>query len=115
MTFYHNNTFCEGYLHKIYIESEVKIMNEKEMLNQLNDLLDDRKCFFINDNEASEIFKKDVKALELIINNYKKTKEANEKALRIIDKFKEKYIICFDNDLWGFVKRLEKCLNEVNL
>ncbi len=34
------------------------------------------------------------------------------KALNIIDKFKETYIICFDKDLWGFVKRLEKALSE---
>ena len=32
------------------------------------------------------------------------------KAIRIIDKFKEMYIICFDKPLWGFIKRLEKTL-----
>ena len=37
-----------------------------------------------------------------------------KKALNIIDKFKETYIICFDKDLWNFVKRLEKALGEKN-
>lgn len=32
------------------------------------------------------------------------------KSCNIINKFKETYIICFDKDLWGFVKRLEKAL-----
>lgn len=34
------------------------------------------------------------------------------KSHNIIDKFKETYIICFDKDLWGFVKRLEKSLGD---
>lgn len=85
-------------------------MTEKEMLNQLNSLIDDRKSFITNDKETSKIFEKDVKALEQIINDYKIIKTANSKALRIIDKFKEMYIICFDKDLWGFIKRLSKCL-----
>ena len=36
--------------------------------------------------------------------------ETIDKALRIIDKYKETYIICFDKEQWNFVKRLEKCL-----
>lgn len=36
--------------------------------------------------------------------------ETIDKALRIIDKYKETYIICFDKEQWSFVKRLEKCL-----
>lgn len=36
--------------------------------------------------------------------------ETINKALRIIDKYKETYIICFDESQWNFVKRLEKCL-----
>ena len=87
-------------------------MNEKEMLDQLNSLINDRKSFITNDKETSEVFEKDVMALEQIINDYKTIKAANLKALRIIDKFKEMYIICFDKDLWGFVKRLEKCLSK---
>lgn len=86
-------------------------MNEIEMFEQLNSLIDDRKSFITNDKETSKIFEKDVKALEQIINNYKTIKTANLKALHIIDKFKEMYIICFDKDLWGFVKRLEKSLS----
>ena len=64
---------------------------------------------------------------EVIINYDKKLMEANAeierlkeevekykkiilKSTRIIDKFKETYIICFDEPLWKFVKRLEECL-----
>ena len=64
---------------------------------------------------------------EVIINYDKKLMEANAEierlkeevenykkvilnSTRIIDKFKETYIICFDDPLWRFVKRLEKCL-----
>ncbi len=80
------------------------------MLDQLNSLIADRRSFITNDKETSKVFEKDVEALEQIINDYKIIKAANSKALRIIDKFKEKYIICFDKDLWGFVKRLSKSL-----
>ena len=82
------------------------------MLDQLNSLIADRRSFITNDKETSKVFEKDIKALEQIINDYKIIKAANSKALRIIDKFKETYIICFDKDLWGFVKRLEKCLSK---
>lgn len=107
-------------------------MNEKEMIEQIKSLIDDRKSFITN-NEDSEIFKKDAEALEKILDEYemlkvelsgyrqailqnkemlglKEYQQANLKAIRIIDKFKETYIICFDKPLWGFVKRLEKCL-----
>lgn len=40
--------------------------------------------------------------------------EKIKKAIRIIDKFKERFIICFDKDLWKFVKSLEKVLKEEN-
>ena len=41
------------------------------------------------------------------VENYKKV---ILNSTRIIDKFKETYIICFDDPLWKFVKRLEECL-----
>lgn len=67
-------------------------------------------------NDFAE-YKLNYKEMTLLLNyitNLQKEKETFklrlEKAVRIIDKFKETYIICFDKDLWGFVKRLEKCL-----
>ena len=77
-------------------------MTEKEMINQINSLTDDK--------ETSEVFEKDVEALEMILNKYNELSDRIVKASRKIDKFKETYIICFDKPLWDFVKRLEKCL-----
>lgn len=36
------------------------------------------------------------------------------KALNIISKFKERFICCFDKDLWSFIKNLEKVLGSDN-
>lgn len=80
------------------------------MLSQIKDLINDRKSFISDDEETSEIFKRDVNALEQILNNYENYKKVILNSTRIIDKFKETYIICFDDPLWRFVKRLEKCL-----
>lgn len=85
-------------------------MTEKEMINQINSLIEDRKSFITNDKETSEVFEKDVEALEMILNKYNELSDRIVKASRKIDKFKETYIICFDKPLWDFVKRLEKCL-----
>ena len=85
-------------------------MSEEEMLSQIKDLINDRKSFISDDEETSEIFKRDVNALEQILNNYENYKKIILNSTRIIDKFKETYIICFDDPLWRFVKRLEKCL-----
>lgn len=85
-------------------------MTEKEMINQINSLIEDRKSFITDDKETSEVFEKDVEALEMILNKYNKLSDRIVKASRKIDKFKETYIICFDKLLWDFVKRLEKCL-----
>jgi len=79
----------------------------KEILDKLSGepLIDN--CYF-------RLFKEDRDKLFDYITDLQKEKETFksrlEKAIRIIDKFKETYIICFDKDLWGFVKRLEKCL-----
>lgn len=85
-------------------------MTEKEMINQINSLIEDRKSFITDDKETSEVFEKDVEALEMILNKYNELSDRIVKASRKIDKFKETYIICFDKPLWNFVKRLEKCL-----
>ena len=85
-------------------------MSEKEMISQIKDLISDRKTFITDDDETSEIFKKDVTALEMILDKYNLLKESNLKAVRIINKFKETYIICFDKPLWDFVKIIEKTL-----
>lgn len=85
-------------------------MSEEEMLSQIKDLINDRKSFISDDEETSEIFKKDINALEQILNNYENYKKIILNSTRIIDKFKGTYIICFDDPLWRFVKRLEKCL-----
>ena len=85
-------------------------MDEEEMISQIKDLISDRKSFITEDEETSEIFKKDVAALEMILDKYKLLKELNLKKIRIINKFKETYIICFDKPLWDFVKRIEKTL-----
>ena len=85
-------------------------MTEKEMINQINSLIEDRKSFITDDKETSGVFEKDVEALEMILNKYNELSDRIVKASRKIDKFKETYIICFDKPLWDFVKRLEKCL-----
>lgn len=50
-------------------------MAEEEMLLQIKDLISDRKSFITDDEETSEIFKKDVEALEMILDKYSKLKE----------------------------------------
>lgn len=85
-------------------------MTEKEMINQINSLIEDRKSFITDDKETSEVFEKDIEALEMILTKYNELSDRIVKASRKIDKFKETYIICFDKPLWDFVKRLEKCL-----
>lgn len=45
-------------------------MTEEEMILQIKDLISDRKSFITNDEESSEIFKKDVEALEMILYKY---------------------------------------------
>ena len=50
-------------------------MTEEEMISQLKDLISDRKSFITNDEESSEIFKKDVEALEMILDKYSKLKK----------------------------------------
>ena len=46
-----------------------------ELSEQLKDLTSDRKSFITNDEESSKIFKKDVEALEMILDKYSKLKE----------------------------------------
>lgn len=50
-------------------------MSEEEMISQINDLIEDRKSFITEDEETSEVFKKDVAALEMILDKYNKQKE----------------------------------------
>lgn len=45
-------------------------MTDNEMLEQLEDLIADRKSFLSSDTEANEEFIKDIEALELIISKY---------------------------------------------
>ena len=47
---------------------------------------------------------------ERLQNRAEKLEKQINKTYNIIQKFKETYIICFDKELWGFVKRLEKAL-----
>lgn len=50
-------------------------MSEEEMISQLKDLISDRKSFITDDEETSEVFKKDAEALEMILDKYSKLKE----------------------------------------
>ena len=50
-------------------------MSEEEMILQINSLIEDRKSFITEDEETSEVFKKDVAALEMILDKYNKQKE----------------------------------------
>lgn len=50
-------------------------MTEEEMILQIKDLISDRKSFITDDEESSAIFKKDVEALEMILDKYSKLKE----------------------------------------
>ena len=52
-------------------------MTEKEMLEQLEDLIVDRKSLISSDSEMNEMFIKDIVALELIISKYKELKLNN--------------------------------------
>lgn len=54
-------------------------MNEEEMISQIKELISDRKSFITDDEETSEIFKKDVAALEMIIDKYNMLKESKER------------------------------------
>lgn len=85
-------------------------MNEEEMISQIKDLISDRKTFITDDEETSEIFKKDIEALEMILDKYNMLKESNLKVIRIINKVKDTHILYFDKPLWDFVKRIEKTL-----
>lgn len=89
-------------------------MSEEEMISQIKDLISDRKSFITDDEECSEIFKKDVIALEMILDKYNLLAEANLKAINKINWFKENYIICFNEPLWKFVKGIEKVLKGGN-
>ncbi len=51
-------------------------MCEKEMLDQLEDLLDDRKSFSFNNDSTDNPFQRDVVALEKIIHDYKILRDA---------------------------------------
>lgn len=87
-------------------------MTEDEMILQIKDLISDRKSFISSDKDTSEIFKKDVEALEMILDKYDLLTDAILKAIRKIDKFKESYIICFDKPLWNFINGLEEILSK---
>lgn len=50
--------------------------NENEVLEQLEDLIEDRKSFLGNDIELNKMFQKDIDALETIVYNYKMLKKA---------------------------------------
>lgn len=54
-------------------------MNEKEMLDQLNSLIEDRKSFLTDNNEMNEVFINDIVALNLIISKYKELKSKYER------------------------------------
>lgn len=51
-------------------------MSEKEMLDQLEDLLSDRKSFSFNSDSTNNPFQRDVDALEKIIHDYKILRDA---------------------------------------
>lgn len=64
-----NNNDCEGC--EFFIEGECMpdkyVMPIDVMLLQLRDLIEDRKSFISGDEEHDEVFKKDIKALEMAI------------------------------------------------
>lgn len=49
-------------------------MSEEQVLEQLYSLIDDRKSFITENSNDSEEFKRDITALETIINSYKNCK-----------------------------------------
>ena len=51
-------------------------MCEKEMLEQLEDLIADRRSFLSNDKELSSSFQKDIDALKKVIHDYKILRDA---------------------------------------
>ena len=78
-------------------------MKNKEIEELLNML---RKCA----REDKATLKLNEIACKTILSCIEQLENNRDKALRIIDKYKETYIICFDIEQWNFVKRLEKCL-----
>lgn len=95
-------------------------MNEKEMLEQLHGLIEDRKAFITDDLEDSEIFRKDLVALEIIIENYKHLKQeikSVNKGLRKVilkrKKWKDKYYK-EKRDKKNLIKYLEKFISKTD-
>ena len=69
-------------------------MTEKEMLDQLNSLINDRKSFITDNNEMNEVFINDIVALNLIISKYKELKSKYEK--KRLDY--ENFMCCYGDD-----------------
>lgn len=57
-------------------------MQESEMLDQLDDLICDRRTFITDDDELNSIFLDDIKALEQIIHDYQIMKNGINKSIR---------------------------------
>lgn len=51
-------------------------MTRKEAINQLEELIGDRKSFISGDVDFNDIYKKDIEALEIVISALKKIEEA---------------------------------------
>ena len=56
-------------------------MCEKEMLEQLEDLIADRRSFLSNDKELSSSFQKDIDALKKVIHDYKILRDAEYRSM----------------------------------
>lgn len=74
------------------------------MSEEINIILDHirkypEKSFVLNEKEKI-----------LLLNHITDLESRIKKSCNIIQRFKEKFIICFDKDIWGLVKRLEKAL-----
>ena len=61
-------------------------MSEEEIINQVKDIMADREYFAKNYEEDDNIFKRDIKALQGILDLYQKEKDKNNKELQIIQK-----------------------------
>ncbi len=86
-------------------------MNLEQCIEQLNSLINDRKSFISDDEINNEVFNKDIKAIEYILAYATNIKGKLDHAYNVVTCFKENHIICFDDDLWKLVKKLEKILH----
>jgi len=65
-------------------------MSNMEDIKQLESLILDRKSFIIGEKEHDEIYLKDIKAINSLINNYTRQKQINEEHKKLNGELREK-------------------------